>query len=223
MWRNNEIFFPKKKVINYIYISIYHMKVFQFFILSAFISLSLFSCEQNATPKIYPSKKGVDSAYADLLKIKFEEKVHNDKEEADPKSTKTIAKAQEPKKVVKPVANVDKIVPFSKDNTRDTLKITYAKAKKTLTKNAGQTNTFVFNSDTAKKVAIKISAQDTLANIRINHIKGPVDSIKGGPFGKTLIFDLPAKGNYNFSISEKPTVNKPYTGEYNLELQLLWK
>ena len=221
MWGNYEIFFPEKKVINYIYNSIYRMKFFQFIILSAFISFSLTSCEQNATPKIYPSKKGVDPAYANLLKIKVEEKVRDDKDEQ--KSTQKIAKVQQTKKVAKPVANVDKIVPFSKDNTRDTLKITYAKAKKTLTKSAGQTNTFVFNSDTAKKVAIKLSAVDTLANIRINHIKGPVDSIKGGPFGKTLIFDLPAKGNYNFSISEKPTVKTPYQGEYQVELQLLWK
>jgi len=199
------------------------MKNFSFFLFSIFIGFSLFSCEQNATPKIYPSKKGVDTAYANLLNIKVEEKVRDDKNEADSKSTKKIAKVQQPKKVVKPVAKVDKIVPFSKDNTRDTLKITYAKAKQTLIKKPHQTNTFVFNSDTAKKVAIKIWAQDTLANIRINHIKGPVDSIKGGPFGKTLIFDLPAKGNYNFSVSEKPTDNKPFAGEYHMELQLLWK
>lgn len=197
------------------------MKVIQFFFLVVSISLSLYSCEQNATPTIYPSKKGVDSAYADLLKIKkVEEKVRDDKSEANPKMAKVKT---QPKKVIAPISTVDKIIPFSKDNTRDTLKITYAKAKQTVTKKPGQTNTFVFNSDTAKKVAIKLFAADTLANIRINHIKGPVDSIKGGPFGKTLIFDLPAKGNYNFSVSEKPTVKKPYQGEYQVELQLLWK
>ena len=65
------------------------MKVFQFFILSAIISLTIFSCEQNATPKIYPSKKGVDSAYADLLKIKVEEKIRDDKQETESKSQKT--------------------------------------------------------------------------------------------------------------------------------------
>ena len=197
------------------------MKVQPLFILLLVVMSLLFSCEQNATPKIYPSKKGVDPAYADLLKVKkVEEKVRDDQAK-----TKTqVAKVKpQPKKMVAPVPTVDKIVPFSKDNTRDTLKITYAKAKQTVIKKSGQTNTFVFNSDTAKKVAIKLSAADTLANIRINHIKGPVDSIKGGPFGKTLIFDLPAKGNYNFSISEKPTVKTPYQGEYQVELQLLWK
>ena len=198
------------------------MKVLQFFLLSFSILFSLASCEQNATPKIYPSKKGVDSAYADLLKIKkVEEKVREDEET---KPTKQIVKTKPTvKKPATQLATVDKIVPFSKDNTRDTLVITYAKAKKKVVKAPGQTNTFVFNSDTAKKVAIKVWSTDTLANIRINHIKGPVDSIKGGPFGKTLIFDLPAKGNYNFSISEKPTVKTPYQGEYNVELQLLWK
>ncbi|QTV06510.1 hypothetical protein [Faecalibacter bovis] len=199
------------------------MKIFQFIVLSLFTSFTLTSCEQNATPKIYPAKKGVDSAYANLLKIKVEEKIRDDQDETETKPAKQVAKVQQQKKIEKAISNVDKIVPFSKDNTRDTLKITYAKAKQTVTKKAGQTNTFVFNSDTAKKVAIKLSAADTLANIRINHIKGPVDSIKGGPFGKTLIFDLPAKGNYNFSISEKPTDKKPYQGEYQVELQLLWK
>ncbi|WP_322971273.1 hypothetical protein [Faecalibacter sp. LW9] len=197
------------------------MKVQPFFILSLIVWSLLSSCEQNATPKIYPSKKGVDSAYADLLKIKkVEEKVRDDQMQ----SKTQVAKVNtQPKKTVAPLPTVDKIVPFSQDNTRDTLKITYAKAKQTVIKKPGQTNTFVFNSDTAKKVAIKLSAADTLANIRINHIKGPVDSIKGGPFGKTLIFDLPAKGNYNFSVSEKPTIKTPYQGEYQVELQLLWK
>lgn len=195
------------------------MQVKSIFILSLFLCFSFFSCEQNATPTIYPSKKGVDSAYADLLKVKkVEEEIREDKEEP----TTKVAKVQ-PKKVVQPTITTDRIVPFSKDNTRDTLKITYAKASKKITKLPGQTNTFVFNSDTAKKVAIKVWATDTLANIRVNHIKGPADSIKGGPFGKTVIFDLPAKGNYNFSISEKPTDKKSYQGEYHVELQLLWK
>lgn len=196
------------------------MKIYQFFFLFLFISFSLLSCEQNATPVIYPAKKGVNPAYVDLLKVK---KV----EELEPKVKKKriikkIVKIQN-KKVNPAVSLVDKIVPFSKDNTQDTLKIAYAKAKQKISKKAGQTNTFVFNSDTAKKVAIKIWSQDTLANIRINHIKGPVDSIKGGPFSKTLIYDLPVKGNYNFSISESPMNKTPYVGEYNLELQLLWK
>lgn len=198
------------------------MKVLQYFFFSVFIGLFLFSCEQNATPTIYPAKKGVDSAYAHLLEQqKVEEKVRETKEEEGDTSKKTVKLIR--KKVYVPASTLDKIVPLSKDNTRDTLTITYAKAKQKVIKLPGQTNTFVFNSDTAKKVAIKIWATDTLANIRINHIKGPADSIKGGPFGKTTVFELPAKGNYIFSISEKPTDKKPYQGEYNVELQLLWK
>jgi len=198
------------------------MKVLQFLLFSIFTTTVLLSCEQNITPTIYPSKIGVDTAYADLLKAKKVEEFDLNLIPYEPKKKKIIRKIIkiQPKK---PVELVDKIVPFSKDNTRDTLKITYAKANKKLTKKAGQTNTFVFNTDTAKKVAIKITAKDTLANLRINHIKGPVDSIKGGPFGKTLIFDLPAKGNYNFSVSENPTNKKPYEGEYTIDLQLLWK
>ena len=196
------------------------MKVLQYFFFSVFIGLFLFSCEQNATPTIYPAKKGVDSAYAHLLqKKKIEEEV---REEDEKETTKKPVKKIRRKVVLLGKAQ-DKIVPLSKDNTRDTLTVTYAKAKQKVTKLPGQTNTFVFNSDTAKKVAIKVWSTDTLANIRINHIKGPADSIKGGPFGKTTVFDLPAKGNYIFSISEKPTDKKHYQGEYNVELQLLWK
>ena len=196
------------------------MKVLQYFFFSVFIGLFLFSCEQNATPTIYPAKKGVDSAYAHLLqKKKIEEEV---REEDEKETTKKPVKKIRRKVVLLGKAQ-DKIVPLSKDNTRDTLTVTYAKAKQKVIKLPGQTNTFVFNSDTAKKVAIKVWSTDTLANIRINHIKGPADSIKGGPFGKTTVFDLPAKGNYIFSISEKPTDKKPYQGEYNVELQLLWK
>lgn len=198
------------------------MRFLQLLFLAIFISCSLLSCEQNATPVIYPAKEGVDPAYANLLHVKKVEKLEFDLLPSKPKKKKIIRKIIkiQPKKTTQ---LVDRIVPFSKDNTQDTLKITYAKANKKVTKKVGQTNTFVFNTDTAKKVAIKISAKDTLANLRINHIKGPVDSIKGGPFGKTLIYDLPAKGNYNFSVSENPTNKTPYEGEYTIDLQLLWK
>ncbi len=198
------------------------MKFFRFLFLTITCCLAFISCEQNATPTIYPTKKGVDPAYADLLNVKKVEEPEIELFPSTPKKKKIIRKIIKIKPK-KPIQLVDKIVPFSKDNTRDTLKITYAKANKKVTKKAGQTNTFVFNTDTAKKVAIKITAKDTLANLRINHIKGPVDSIKGGPFSKTLIYDLPAKGNYNFSVSENPTNKKPYEGEYTIDLQLLWK
>ena len=198
------------------------MKPFRFLFLALISCFVFFSCEQNATPVIYPAKKGVDPAYASLLNVKKVEELDIDLFPSKPKKKKIIRKIIKIKPK-KPVQLVDKIVPFSKDNTQDTLKITYAKANKKISKKVGQTNTFVFNTDTAKKVAIKITAKDTLANLRINHIKGPVDSIKGGPFGKTLIYDLPAKGNYNFSVSENPTNKTPYEGEYTIDLQLLWK
>ena len=188
----------------------------------AFITLvSLFSCENKSTPVIYPSKIGVDSAYMDL--IKKDKPVQEDvmKEEVVAKNTATKKVVQKPQQKV--VTNTDKIVPFSQNNTTENLEVSYAKAKAELTKLAGQTNTFTFNADSAKKVWIKVSAQDSTANIRINHIKGPVDSIKGGPFGKETIFELPARGVYQFSISEKPTNPKPYAGKYKVELKLLWK
>ncbi len=187
----------------------------------AFITLlTFYSCEDKSTPTIYPSKIGVDSAYKDLIK--------KDKPVQEDVMKEEVVKNNPTKKVVnkpqqKVTSTTDKIIPLSANNTTENLEISYAKAKAEPTKLAGQTNTFTFNADSAKKVWIKISAQDSTANIRINHIKGPVDSIKGGPFGKETIFELPARGVYQFSISEKPTNPKPYTGKYKVELKLLWK
>ena len=187
----------------------------------AFITLlTFYSCEDKSTPTIYPSKIGVDSAYKDLIK--------KDKPVQEDVMKEEVVKNNPTKKVVnkpqqKVTSTTDKIIPLSANNTTENLEISYAKAKAEPTKLAGQTNTFTFNADSAKKVWIKISAQDSTANIRINHIKGPVDSIKGGPFGKETIFELPARGVYQFSISEKPTNPKPYAGKYKVELKLLWK
>ena len=187
----------------------------------AFVTLlTFYSCEDKSTPTIYPSKIGVDSAYKTL--VKKDKPITEDimKEEVNTvSSTKKVVK-NVPQKIT---SNTDKIVPLSANNTIENLKISYAKANAEPTKIAGQTNTFTFNADSAKKVWIKVSAQDSTANIRINHIKGPVDSIKGGPFGKETIFDLPARGDYQFSISEQPTNSKPYAGKYKVELKLLWK
>lgn len=187
-----------------------------------FTFATFYGCQDKSTPTIYPSKIGVDSAYADL--IKKDKPVENSenvmKEEQKVVTTKKVVANKPQQKVI---SSVDKIVPLSTNNTIQNLEISYAKAKAEPTKVAGQTNTFTFNADSAKKVWIKISAQDSLANIRINHIKGPVDSIKGGPFGKETIFELPARGVYQFSISEKPTDKTPYAGKYKVELKLLWK
>lgn len=187
----------------------------------AFITLlTFYSCEDKSTPIIYPSKTGVDSAYKDLVKNDkpIAEDVMKEEEKPAENTTKVVKTA--PQKIA---SNTDKIVPLSANNTIENLEVSYAKANTEPIKTAGQTNTFTFNADSAKKVWIKISAQDSTANIRINHIKGPVDSIKGGPFGKETIFDLPARGVYQFSISEKPTNSKPYAGKYKVELKLLWK
>ena len=188
----------------------------------AFITLlTFYNCQDKSTPTIYPSKIGVDSAYTDL--VKKDKPVQEDVMKEEVVRTATPQKKVAKKSPVKINSKTDKIVPFSTNNTTENLVVSYAKAKTELTKLAGQTNTFTFNADSAKKVWIKISAQDSTANIRINHIKGPVDSIKGGPFGKETIFDLPARGVYQFSISEKPTNAKPYAGKYKVELKLLWK
>ena len=181
----------------------------------------ILSCEDKSTPTIYRSKIGVDSAYKNLI-VKNEPK--EEKEEVTSKKVeKKVLKKVAYKSQQKIVSNTDKIVPFSANNTTESLTVSYAKAKAEPSKLAGQTNTFTFNSDSAKKVWIKVSAQDSTANIRINHIKGPADSIKGGPFGKETIFELPARGTYQFSISEKPTNKTPYAGKYKVELKLLWK
>ncbi|MDM1521767.1 hypothetical protein OBK28_11595 [Empedobacter falsenii] len=187
----------------------------------AFIALLCFySCDDKSTPTIYPSKIGIDSAYKDLAKQ--DKPIVEDVMKEEEKTLKTSNKIVE-KPSRKTISNTDKIVPLSRNNTTEDLVISYAKANAEPTKVAGQTNTFTFNSDSAKKVWIKVSAQDSMANIRINHIKGPADSIKGGPFGKETIFELPARGVYQFSISEKPTNAKPYAGQYKVELKLLWK
>lgn len=121
-------------------------------------------------------------------------------------STKTIAKNQTPFKI-----------------TTDTIpvKIVYGKAKIDTVKTAGQRMVFEFNSDTANKLSLKISAADTLANLRINQIidsKGNSD----GPFGRELEYEIKEKGVHKVVISESQMAGEPWAGGFTFEVRLKW-
>lgn len=107
--------------------------------------------------------------------------------------------------------------------TTDTIqvKITSGKAKIDTAKTAEQRLVFVLNSDTANKLALKITPIDTIANIRINQI---IDSKNNsdGPFGRELEYIIKEKGVHKIIVSESQMAGEAWAGKFTFEVKLKW-
>lgn len=107
--------------------------------------------------------------------------------------------------------------------TTDTIlvKFIYGKAKIDTAKLPRQKMVFLLNSDTANKIWLKLSTQDSLANLRISQIidsKGNSD----GPFGRELEFPVVEKGMQTVIVSESQMQGDAWGGKFSLEAQLIW-
>lgn len=107
--------------------------------------------------------------------------------------------------------------------TTDTihLKIAYGKAQIDTVKLPRQKLVFVLNSDTAKKIQLKITPQDTLANLRISQIFDPKGN-SDGPFGREIVFPVTEKGEHAIIVSESQMQGDPWGGRFSVEAKLLW-
>lgn len=162
------------------------------------------------TPVVKPSKFD-QKAYAAQIKIERDSIQNLNKNSTSVKksvsdSTKNLVQNQPKFKV-----------------TTDTIqiKITSGKAKIDTAKTAGQRLVFVLNSDTANKLALKITPKDTVANVRINQI---IDSKNNsdGPFGQELEYIIKEKGIHKIIISESQMVGEAWAGKFTFEVKLKW-
>lgn len=101
------------------------------------------------------------------------------------------------------------------------VKIVYGKAKIDTVKLPRQKLVFVLNSDTASKLNLKITSQDSTANLRISQIidsKGNTD----GPFGREVEFPIMEKGIQKILVSENQMQGDPWGGRITLDVKLGW-
>lgn len=101
------------------------------------------------------------------------------------------------------------------------LKIHYGKAKADTAKSGGQEVYFVFNSDTAKKLNLKVIPATDTANLRISQIFDP-DGNSDGPFGREIQYPIEKSGIYKVRVTESLMQGSPYEGKFSFEVKLGW-
>jgi len=180
------------------------MRCYLFLILCAF---TFVSCKNESSTPVVKPQKFDKAAYADSLKNERKKSVSKIKKDSIPQKDSIISKIQSSEF-------------FNKTDTV-LVKIHYGKAKIDTLKQPGQRMVFVFDSDTANKFNLKISTQDTLANLRISQIidsKGNSD----GPFGHEAEYKILEKGIHRIIVSESQMAGEPWGGRFTFEVKLGW-
>lgn len=88
-----------------------------------------------------------------------------------------------------------------------------------LVKISGKRDTLSFDIKRRSVVNATLSTPDETGNIRINQIVMP-DGTMDGPFGKTYQDTLHIPGTYQLIIAESLMQENPYTGEYQVKIEV---
>ncbi len=112
-------------------------------------------------------------------------------------------------------------IEFTEKTDTIRLKIVYGKAKMDTVKLPRQKLIFLIDSDTASKIKLKITAQDSAANVRISQIVDSKDN-SDGPFGHEIEFPVREKGIQKIIVSENQMQGDPWGGRITLEVKLGW-
>ncbi len=112
-------------------------------------------------------------------------------------------------------------IQFTEKTDTIRLKIVYGKAKIDTVKLPRQKLVFVVDSDTASKLKLKLTSQDSTSNVRISQI---IDSKENsdGPFGREIDFPVKEKGIQKIIVSENQMQGNPWGGRFSLEVKLGW-
>ena len=78
---------------------------------------------------------------------------------------------------------------------------------------------FVFNSQGFTKMTAGLSSNDSTANIRFTQIIMPNGDMDG-PFGPTMSYDLPIKGDYLLLVHENQMGGDPWGGDFEIHISL---
>lgn len=100
------------------------------------------------------------------------------------------------------------------------LKFMYGKVKIDTVKTAEKALVFILDSDTAKKMQIEISSQDTLNKLTILQIINSIDQVEG-PFDSKAVYEIKEKGEHKIIISENPEIQSR-NGRFTFSAQLKW-
>lgn len=100
------------------------------------------------------------------------------------------------------------------------LKFTYGKVKIDTVKTAEKALVFVLDSDTARKLKIEISSQDSLNNLVISQIINSTNQIEG-PFDLKTVYEIKEKGEHKIVVSKGPE-SKDWSGKFSFSAQLNW-
>lgn len=179
------------------------MKYCLYLILFFFIFVS---CKNETNTPVVKPQQFDKIAYADSLKSERK------------KSVPTVKQGIVPKK-----DSIKSITQTFGSRQADTihLKITYGKVKVDTIKQPRQRMVFIFDSDTAKKLNLKLTTQDTLANLRISQI---IDSNgnSDGPFGRETQYNILEKGIHQIIVAESQMAGEPWGGRFTFEVKLGW-
>jgi len=173
-----------------------------FLILCVFVSCK----KESGTPVVKPQKFD-KVAYADSLKTEREKPVTKIKTNPAPQKDSILS--------------INEPAEFHDKTDTVYVKIHYGKAKTDTVKAPQQKMVFVLDSDTANQLNLKISTQDTLANLRISQIidsKGNSD----GPFGSEAQYKILEKGIHKIIVSESQMAGEPWGGNFSFEVTLGW-
>ncbi len=97
--------------------------------------------------------------------------------------------------------------------------LTKGKGRQVIHKEPDQTIYVMFHSKGFKTINASLSSTDSTANIRFSQIFLP-DGSMDGPFGRELIYNLPADGTYRISIHENMMAGDPWGGDFAVEIEL---
>ena len=170
-------------------------------LIGLFLIFGFVSCEiKPKTPVVKPTK--------------FDKKIY--KEELVNSREKT-----KKKKVVQTKKDSVSIQPkiiFTTDTI--SLKFNLGKVKIDTAKSENQQLVFLLNSDTANKIDLKISAQDTLNHLIIHQIIDPNGNAEG-PFESNFIYEIKEKGEHKIIVSDNPE-QQPWAGKFTFSANLKW-
>lgn len=80
--------------------------------------------------------------------------------------------------------------------------------------------TYVVEVPAGKKLSIKLTPAEEIANLRIHQIISPSDEADG-PFGQDATTDVTEAGKWSIVIGESLMVGEDYIGDYTLSIAVL--
>lgn len=110
---------------------------------------------------------------------------------------------------------------FTETTDTVSLRVVYGKVKMDTAKLPKQKIVFLLDSDSAHKIWVKLSTEDSLSNLRISQILDSRGNSEG-PFGREAEFMVLEKGIHSIVVSENQMQGDAWGGSFRIEANLIW-